>query len=212
MGYDLNNFWEHTKSQKITRSNYLCNFIVETIDNNPLIRRLLRYSTNNPLATKSKNKNGEVVLQPILKKSLTLDSDEGEKVLFNCAFNSDMKTEQKTDIYISNPQNVFRTDDMGDLSFIIDVVVSNSYDNVKNEDLNMELKRGKMICSIIDDMLDEYTLDDDKYSNVVGNVKFRLTGLKEERFAKNNDYIVYSMFYLVKASSRRTMKGNRLNE
>lgn len=205
MGLELNNFWNFTKSQKISRSAYIIDLIANKIDNNQYIKRFIRYNTINPLSKRSKNYNNETIIQPDLNTSLKNNSNEikntkGEivesnKSLYLRAFNENMTTDKQNYIFIENNHNTYSRD-FATMYFRVHILTPSSFLEIEDENSDINIARNKAIACVIDDMLDQYTVDD-KYSDLVGNIQFELTDYNEERLSNSNEIIITTLAYKV---------------
>ena len=62
----------NTISNKIRKIGLMVAYITQKIDNNQEIKRFMRYMTVNPLSSRGKDQNGNVVNQVDLNKSLAI--------------------------------------------------------------------------------------------------------------------------------------------
>lgn len=209
----LNNFWEFTKSQKISRGAYIIDFVVDKIDNNQNIKRFMRYHTLNPLAKKSKNYEGVEIIQKDLKDSLTVKSyeisvkDKGEhisydKSLYNRAFNENMIINKQNYIFVENNHNIYNGD-FATMYFKINILTPATYLDIEDEETGIHISRNKAIACVIDGMLDGYIVDEQNYSDLVGNIQFNLADYSEMRLSSSNDIVLTTLIYKVKTLGLR---------
>ena len=112
-----------------------------------------------------------------------------------------MKLEEQCYIFVSNPSNLYY-DEHGYMYFEVNVTVPNRYSIIVDSN-NIEVERHKMIASLIDDMFDGWRVDEKKYSDIIGNIEFRLTKCEEDRVNTTDDNIRLSLIY------RTTIRTNR---
>ena len=200
----LNNYWNLTTSQKMKRSDYIIDIITEKIDNNQYIKRFMRYNSNNPLAKKI-IKDGKNILQPNLKDSLLVSTNEvkdinkksveSKRCLYTWGFNGKIETDEQNYIFIENHKiNYNNINKMADMFLNIKIVIPDIYLELKDDETDFPIRRNKIIACTIDNMLDEYTVDN-KYTDQLGNIKFELTDYSEGRLSKDSNKVVSALIY-----------------
>lgn len=186
---DLNSKIKGTKSNKIRKVTYLKRFILEKIDENQKIKRYLRYTNKLPLAKKSQNYDGVLVMQPDLSESLMQNCKEGEKSLFGGSFNPEMSNLKTPNIYVhSHRIQSYGADST--MSFVLHILCPQTY----NELQSYGRERVYEIADEIVQMLDGYVIDEKEIVDVVGNLTLDFEGdFSEYRLAKSSDVIVLSI-------------------
>lgn len=197
MGLDLNKNFGDTISTKIRQEIILNNFINQTIDNNQDLKRLFRYMTVSPLSKKSVNKNGDIVIQKDLNKTLIVDSDEGKRIMYYGMYNPDMTTDTQTYCFIHNNGSAYGVSKEGwDVSyFTIEVLIPQTYDLIQDEELKLLIPRGDSIGIKIADLLDGYSINGQEYGVNVGVTTFNFVNKNVQRLSNTSDNIVYSFIY-----------------
>ena len=104
MTTDFNSIKNVTYSQKFRRITAIRKYMLDAIDNDQAIRRLMRYFTTTPLSKKGVTYDGNMINQPDLKTSLKVDTDEGEMCLYTGMFDPDMETVYKNYIFIQHSE------------------------------------------------------------------------------------------------------------
>lgn len=209
----LNDFWNLTKSQKLSRGAYIINMISEKIDNNQHIKRLMRYLTKDPLAKKSIDLNEKTIIQKDITTSLQegyilkYASEEEKKVsfprvLYKTSFNSNMKVVDQCYIFVENYRGIYKDNGMSTMYFAIHVIVPDDYNYICDTETNIGINRNMAIGCLIDNMLDDYTVDD-KYTNLVGNITFKLMDFEQKRLGNNTRAIRLTLTYKTELCSER---------
>lgn len=225
--FDIDSSWYNKHNIFLRKSSLVCNYVIEMIDNDEmysqLLKRLCRYLTTNPLAPKSKDLSGKIVYQKDLQDSLQEQSSEGTNIiiednnvdvdnisnqcLFNGSFNQEMKRMEQCYIFVHNYQNRVRTDEMGDIYIRIDIIIPDKYDTIYDANTQLKIKRGDAICILIDDMLNNQPIKDEKYKDLIGDTTFKFLDNGKERLTKTSDGIIYSLVYKVPVSASRVHNG-----
>lgn len=227
--FDMDESWYNRHNMFLRKGSLICNYVIDKIDNDEMfgqaIRRFCRYLTINPLSTKSVDLAGNEIIQGDLKDSLQIQSTEGSpngfnqiddvsadkisnQCLFNGSFNQEIKRMEQCYIFVHNYQNRPRGNDMGDIYIRIDIIIPDKYDNVYDPSFDLYIKRGDALCILIDDMLNQNEIKDERYKELIGDVKFVLKDNGKERLTKTSDGVVYSLIYQISMSSARVMNGN----
>lgn len=213
--------WYKTHSIFLRKGSIVCDYVINKIDKEPetsqSIRRLCRYMTKDPLSTKSVDSAGNKVLQSDLVDSLREHTKEGNinetkhiptPCLINGSFDMNMKTIEQCYIFVHNHVNKYNGNDMGDTYIRIDIIIPDRYDNIIDPESEFEFKRGDALCFLIDDMLNEHIIEDEKYSKYIGNLKFEFCGNTKERLTKSTDGIIYSLTYKLASGKGRVANAN----
>ena len=192
----------NTISNKIRKIGLMVAYITQKIDNNQEIKRFMRYMTVNPLSSRGKDQNGNVVNQVDLNKSLAINSDEGIKCLYTMGFKEDMIDEARPLIFIHSYNGKFG-DTIGNINIAVDIIVPSHYNELKY----MEEKRSTEIACKIADELDGITIDEDEWVDKLGNLNIKLATYSEHRLSKSGNAILFSMDFKITTPVTRLDKN-----
>ena len=198
---DLNNKYIGTLNNKLNKSSLIVSAICNEINNNQDIKRLLFYSSLNPLSPVGKYYDNSKKKQPDINFTLLGETEKSKQLIFDEAFNPSMIIEQNSCIYVSDVWGIL-DDTIGEIGFEINIVVPYVY----NKLMNLGEKRTHLIAGRIADFLDMITIDKNrffKYSPYLGNIQFILTDYNYGRVAKNNDMLCFNMQFVVKKATLR---------
>lgn len=178
---DFNNFKNATSSQKFRRITALRKYMLDAIDDDQAIKRLMRYMTKTPLAKKGVQYDGKLIEQPDLTTTLREDTSEGEMVLFTGIFDPDMETIYKNYIFIQHYDTYTYDDVMQKTNFNIHILVDDKYNKLKNYGEERIYEIADRIAQLIDD----HTIDDEDLVDCIGHVQFKIRGrISEMRLSK----------------------------
>lgn len=187
---DFNRIKNFTDSQKIRRITVLKKYIVDTIDENQMVRRHMRYLTTTPAAKKGVGYDGKIIVQNDLTTSLKVNSDEGERVLFTGGFDPYMETVVKNYIFVQHTRSRITNDNMNIMTFTIYILIPEKYNELKNYGEERVYQIADSICKILDD----HVIENDEIVDIVGNVKFEVYGdVVEQRLTKTKDVIMVTL-------------------
>lgn len=225
--YNMDKSWYKTHDMFLRKGSLITNYMIDRINNDEvysqIIKRLFRYMTVDPIAMKSVNYNDDEVLQPNLKDGLMEHTTEGTQsdeedsygvkittnpCMFNKSFNQNMKISEQCFLFIHNYRNKPTHEDRGEIYVRIDIVVPDKYDDIYDFDSGMTIKRGSAMSFVIDDLFNNRTITDEKFSNYLGNIKFQLQDYGSVRLTKTNDGIVYSLLYALTTARGDILNGN----
>ena len=145
----LNNKFLGTKSRVLTIPSIVCSYITGLIDGtvnlegleyeeefydiSQKLKRLLYYTSSNPFAKKAQNLNGESVIQKDITKSLlvTQAKNEDNNCIFNGLVNTDMKSDERFTVFISDLSCTPMDIAMGKCRIAITFIVPDVYDSIK---------------------------------------------------------------------------------
>lgn len=206
MATDLNNKIKGTKSQKIRKISVLLKYIIDTIDSDPDIKRLMTYLTGTPLSSSGKGYDGKIIKQPDLTHSLLKDySVNGvvvyEKNLFDSRFNSDIEVLTKNQMFVhSTRSRINEKNGTQRIEFYVDILIAQNYEYLQN----YGEKRTYEIAARIADILDNVTIENSDIVDIVGNVKTVIDGdIVSSRLSKTNNIILLSIPIVVDCISVR---------
>lgn len=230
--FNTDTSWFKTHDIFLRKASLIINYMIEKIDTDEeysqIIKRLCRYMTKDPLALKSTyvNAKGEEVLQKQLdlKDSLLISSSEGTKlerkiddkvsvvypkpVLCNGSFNQEMKTIDQCYVFVHNYRNVPGYREMGSIHVRIDIIIPDKYDDIIDLESGLMVKRGDVLCFLINDLFNQRTIKNETFSKYLGNLKFKLYENYISRLTKTGDGVVYSLLYTVNTPVMEVLNGN----
>lgn len=170
-----------TYSQKFRRITALRKYMVDAMDNDQAIKRLMRYLTTTPLAKRGVGYDNKMIEQPDLTTSLKVDTEEGEMCLFTGMFDPDMETIYKNYIFIQHYDTYAYDDVMQTTTFYIYVLVDDKYNYLKN----YGEERIYEIADRIAQLLDNHVIENEELVDEIGNIKFKIKGrISEVRLSK----------------------------
>lgn len=204
MSLGLNNNLKNTKCSKVRSLGLLTSYITnEIIDKSQDLKRYFVYLTEDPLANKSKDLDGKLITQKDITSSLV--DVNGIQILKNGMFKDAVTIDSQTYCFVYSIGGNFneKRNPLNDTYIQIDVIVPDKYDMIVDSETGIKISRGYAIGIILSDLLDEMHIDDDNYSDIVGNLYFRLVSSNVGRLAKTNDGVVYSWVYKTKTRAGR---------
>ena len=177
---EVNAKYVGTRSNKMRRVPYIEKYICDMLDCQE-VRRLCRYMTLDPLADVALDYNGNLVEQPDLQDSLmsrvVRDKVSGgceDPIITNYMFSERIIQYSHTMIYVYCSEIVFSeratrygTSTMGYQTFNVDIVYPIELDRIDDG-----IKRSWAIATVLMDKLDDLMVDDPKYVEEIGNIKF----------------------------------------
>lgn len=179
---------------KLRKVNFLTNFMMNKIDNNQEIKRFVLYGTNNPLGKRGQDLNGTIISQPDITDSLVT-----KNALFNDPFDQNiLDTEKVCYIFIYPYSATFKKDDIGDLEFVVNILSPSEYNNLTRGD-----KRIFEIGYRIEDLLDQYVIENNEGNYEIGNVMFDLTNSAHSRLSKVTSIENLALKFKVRISTMR---------
>lgn len=200
---DINNKLIGTKSNKIKKVSLLTSAMVNKIDRDQTIKRLMRYRTQNPLSEQFMDLNKEQVKQPDLVTSLMKDTDEGKQCLFHGGFNLTKINEQQNYVFVQSFTGNFDDSNVvGDLSFVINILVPEVYNDLMYDEDKRSTALGIALC----DMFDGYTTSSEDMELVgkeVGNVTFSVRKFTYERLTEGHDNYLFDLYIEARPISAR---------
>ena len=181
MATHFNMIKDATYSQKFRRITALRKYMVDAMDNDQAIKRLMRYLTTTPLAKRGVGYDNKMIEQPDLTTSLKVDTEEGEMCLFTGMFDPDMETIYKNYIFIQHYDTYAYDDVMQTTTFYIYVLVDDKYNYLKN----YGEERIYEIADRIAQLLDNHVIENEELVDEIGNIKFKIKGrISEVRLSK----------------------------
>lgn len=182
---NLNN--TKTKTQMIRKSGLLSTYIVDRIDNNQEIKRLLFYNSLNPLVNESIGYNNNRVKQVDINTSLI------GSLIHDYMFNDEMLVDTKNQIFVCTYAGKKLNEDFGDIYVSINIAVPKTFERITDE----YTKRTFAIGSIIEDEFQHMFLDNNNSDEYVlkklGNPRFEITNFECGRVTKTSNLILLSL-------------------
>ena len=220
----LNNQYLNTKSRFLRLPSIICSYIVGLIDGtidlsgleyqkdfediSQKMKRILVYNTDNPFAKVGKDLLGNSKIQKDITDSLLITDTEKSKTtnkcLFNGIINTDVKVAEKNLCFVSDLKATKLGEVLGKIRIVISFTCSDDYDNIKFlEESNITIKRGTCFLSLLDDMLNKHTIEQQEYADCLGNLTFEFVDTYKERVSNTNGDMIYSSVYDIVTTNYR---------
>lgn len=225
----LNNKYLNTKSRFLRLPSIICSYIVGLIDGtidlsgleyekdfkeiSQKMKKVLVYNTDNPFGKVGKDLNGNSKIQKDITDSLLI-TNTGKSLttnqcLFNGIINTDVKVVEKNLCFVSDLKATKLGEGLGKIRIVISFTCSDDYDNIKfTEESNITIKRGTCFLSLLDDMLNKHTIEQQEYVDCLGNLTFEFVDTYKERVSNTNGDMIYSSIYDVKTTVFRKDKND----
>lgn len=210
----LNNKYLNTKSRFLRLPSIICSYIVGLIDGtidlsgleyeddfkeiSQKMKKILVYNTDNPFGKVAKDLNGNSKIQKDITDSLLITNTKKmeDKYLFNGIINTSIKVAEKNLCFVSDLKATKLGEGLGKIRLVISFTCSDDYDNIKFlEESNITIKRGTCFLSLLDDMLNKHTIEQQEYVDCLGNLTFELFDTYKERVSNTNGDMIYSSVY-----------------
>lgn len=221
----LNNQYLNTKSRFLRLPSIICSYVVGLIDGtidlsgleyekdfkeiSKKMKRVLAYNTDNPFAKVGKDLLGNSKIQKDITDSLLITkvNNESNKCLFNGIINTDVKVEERNLCFVSDLKATRLGEGLGKIRICISFTCADDYDNIKFlEESNITIKRGTCFLSLLDDMLNKHTIEQQEYVDCLGNLTFEFIDTYKERVSNTNGDMIYSSVYDVITTRMRVDK------
>ena len=221
----LNNKYLNTKSRFLRLPSIICSYIVGLIDGtidlsgleyekdfkeiSQKMKKILVYNTDNPFGKVAKDLNGNSKIQKDITDSLLITNTKKmeDKYLFNGIINTSIKVAEKNLCFVSDLKATKLGEGLGKIRLVISFTCSDDYDNIKFlEESNITIKRGTCFLSLLDDMLNKHTIEQQEYVDCLGNLTFELFDTYKERVSNTNGDMIYSSVYEVTTTRMRVDK------
>lgn len=199
----LNNY--KNLSNKIRKVSLLTSHIIDKIDGNQNIKRLLFYNTINPLAIKGVEYDKDIINQPDITRSLYYDeTKENKSYIVNGTFDIDMKDELENCLYIHCYSGRFR-DNMGVLKIAVNILVPKQYEFLASKGDT----RSNLIAQEVANLFDNINLNNNNCEIVdeLGNLEFELVDYDSGRLSKTNTMILTTLIFDVNIATIRIDGG-----
>lgn len=187
---DFNNNRNNTKNNKTCKIEPIQQYILDTLNKDQTIRRLLRYNSKTPLADIGISYEDEKpVEQPDLTTDLTKETKEGKKVLFDISFNPDVEEVYQNYMFV-DLVGIKDYGINGEFVFMIDILSPDNYNSLNG----YGKQRLYGLLNRCVELFDGYILENTDIVDEVGNVGFEIdvNGMVKGRNSKANNFIVLS--------------------
>lgn len=218
----LNNKYLNTKSRFLRLPSIICSYIVGLIDGtidlsgleyeddfkeiSRKMKRILAYNTDNPFGKVAKDLDGNSQIQEDITDSILITNSKQmeNKYLFNGIINTNIKVDEKNLCFVSDVKSSKIDTSMGKIRLLISFTCSDDYDNIKFlEESNITIKRGMCFLSLLDDMLNNHTIEQQEYVDCLGNLTFNYVTTYKGRVSNTNGDMMYSSEYEVITTNDR---------
>lgn len=191
---DINNKYLNTVSSKLKKVSMLLQYTHEKIIENQEIKRLVYYSSRNPLSKRGILYNGEKIDQP------DLTEEDVKDLITLLPFNPDMKIDLCSFIFLNTPSATFSN---GDNVIYLDI-------NIVSPAEYFEITTGLRLYEIsnkIANIFDGLYIDDEDYIEELGNLKFVLDDIAVNRLSNNSSMLWSSMRFSIQLMPQTRIRG-----
>ena len=191
---DINNKYTNTVSSKLKKISMLLRYVHEKIIENQEIKRLVYYSSQNPLSKKGLKYDNTKVDQP------DLTEEDVKDLITLLPFNPDMKIDLCSFIFLNTPSATFSN---GDNVIYLDI-------NIVSPAEYFEITTGLRLYEIshkIANIFDELYVTDESYIEELGNLKFVLDDIAVNRLSNNSSMLWSSMRFSIQLMPQTRIRG-----
>lgn len=191
---DINNKYLNTVSSKLKKVSMLLQYTHEKIIENQEIKRLIYYSSQNPLSKKGLKYDNTKVDQP------DLIEEDVKDLITLLPFNPDMKIDLCSFIFLNTPSATFSN---GDNVIYLDI-------NIVSPAEYFEITTGLRLYEIsnkIANIFDGLYIDDEDYIEELGNLKFVLDDVAVNRLSNNSSMLWSSMRFSIQLMPQVRVRG-----
>ena len=191
---DINNKYTNTVSSKLKKISMLLRYVHEKIIENQEIKRLVYYSSQNPLSKKGLKYDNTKVDQP------DLTEEDVKDLITLLPFNPDMKIDLCSFIFLNTPSATFSN---GDNVIYLDI-------NIVSPAEYFEITTGLRLYEIsnkIANIFDGLYIDDEDYIEELGNLKFVLDDIAVNRLSNNSSMLWSSMRFSIQLMPQVRVRG-----
>ena len=191
---DINNKYLNTVRSKLKKVSMLLQYTHEKIIENQEIKRLVYYSSRNPLSKRGILYNGEKIDQP------DLTEEDVKDLITLLPFNPDMKIDLCSFIFLNTPSATFSN---GDNVIYLDI-------NIVSPAEYFEITTGLRLYEIsnkIANIFDGLYIDDEDYIEELGNLKFILDDIAVNRLSNNSSMLWSSMRFSIQLMPQTRIRG-----
>lgn len=191
---DINNKYLNTVSSKLKKVSMILQYTHEKIIENQEIKRLIYYSSQNPLSKKGLKYDNTKVDQP------DLTEEDVKDLITLLPFNPDMKIDLCSFIFLNTPSATFSN---GDNVIYLDI-------NIVSPAEYFEITTGLRLYEIsnkIANIFDGLYIDDEDYIEELGNLKFVLDDVAVNRLSNNSSMLWSSMRFSIQLMPQTRIRG-----
>ena len=191
---DINNKYTNTVSSKLKKISMLLRYVHEKIITNQDIKRLIYYSSQNPLSKKGLKYDNTKIDQP------DLTEEDVKDLITLLPFNPDMKIDLCSFIFLNTPSATFSN---GDNVIYLDI-------NIVSPAEYFEITTGLRLYEIshkIANIFDGLYIDDEDYIEELGNLKFILDDIAVNRLSNNSSMLWSSMRFSIQLMPQTRIRG-----
>lgn len=191
---DINNKYLNTVSSKLKKVSMILQYTHEKIIENQEIKRLVYYSSQNPLSKKGLKYDNTKVDQP------DLIEEDVKDLITLLPFNPDMKIGLCSFIFLNTPSATFSN---GDNVIYLDI-------NIVSPAEYFEITTGLRLYEIsnkIANIFDGLYIDDEDYIEELGNLKFVLDDVAVNRLSNNSSMLWSSMRFSIQLMPQVRVRG-----
>ena len=191
---DINNKYLNTVSSKLKKVSMILQYTHEKIIENQEIKRLVYYSSQNPLSKKGLKYDNTKVDQP------DLTEEDVNDLITLLPFNPDMKIDLCSFIFLNTPSATFSN---GDNVIYLDI-------NIVSPAEYFEITTGLRLYEIsnkIANIFDGLYIDDEDYIEELGNLKFVLDDVAVNRLSNNSSMLWSSMRFSIQLMPQVRVRG-----
>lgn len=191
---DINNKYLNTVSSKLKKVSMILQYTHEKIIENQEIKRLVYYSSQNPLSKKGLKYDNTKVDQP------DLIEEDVKDLITLLPFNPDMKIDLCSFIFLNTPSATFSN---GDNVIYLDI-------NIVSPAEYFEITTGLRLYEIsnkIANIFDGLYIDDEDYIEELGNLKFVLDDVAVNRLSNNSSMLWSSMRFSIQLMPQVRVRG-----
>lgn len=184
---DINNKYTNTVSSKLKKISMLLRYVHEKIITNQDIKRLIYYSSQNPLSKKGLKYDNTKVDQP------DLTEEDVKDLITLLPFNPDMKIDSCSFIFLNTPSATFSN---GYNVIYLDIYIVSPAEY-------FEITTGLRLYEIshkIANIFDGLYIDDEDYIEELGNLKFILDDIAVNRLSNNSSMLWSSMRFSIQTT------------
>lgn len=189
----INNKHIGTNAIKLKKMSMLLRFVHDMIINNQEIKRFIFYPTRNPLSLRGKDYSGATINQP------DVTNEQVDRLITILPFNPDMAQTLESYILMNVPNGRF--DSNGNVLYLDCYIISPSEYMEIAEGL-----RGHEIAQRISDIFDDMRINDGRYVEELGNLKFDLISFANERVSKTNNMLLSVLRFKVELNPLSRVK------
>ena len=191
---DINNKYLNTVSSKLKKVSMILQYTHEKIIENQEIKRLIYYSSQNPLSKKGLKYDNTKIDQP------DLTEEDVKDLITLLPFNPDMKIDLCSFIFLNTPSATFSN---GDNVIYLDI-------NIVSPAEYFEITTGLRLYEIshkIANIFDELYVTDESYIEELGNLKFVLDDVAVNRLSNNSSMLWSSMRFSIQLMPQVRVRG-----